>query len=167
MLKLGFITITGCSFWNIFIPPRGGLGPKGCVGHTLMMVTKQFLQLFHYQSFFLQIGPKFVICSWDHWQYHSLRLHFLRFQRIIRLLIHFCSLWRLLLLLEEGGRSSDPPGSSIVFFKYETNSEYMMTFCLMWKDDLLCVYCLINHSAYKEPSNETKCRIDMQASFSC
>ena len=37
MLKLGFLTITGCSFWNIFFPPRGGLGPKGCVGRTLML----------------------------------------------------------------------------------------------------------------------------------
>ena len=36
MLKLGFLSITGCSFWNIFFPPRGGLGPKGCVGRTLM-----------------------------------------------------------------------------------------------------------------------------------
>ena len=37
MLKLGFLSITGCSFWNIFFPPRGGLGPKGCVGRTLMI----------------------------------------------------------------------------------------------------------------------------------
>jgi len=29
----------GCSFWNIFFPPRGGLGPKGCVGRTLMLVA--------------------------------------------------------------------------------------------------------------------------------
>ena len=36
MLKLGFLTITDCSFWNIFFPPRGGLGPKGCVGRTHM-----------------------------------------------------------------------------------------------------------------------------------
>ena len=39
MLKLGFLTITGCSFWNIFFPPRGGLGPKGCVGRMLMILT--------------------------------------------------------------------------------------------------------------------------------
>ena len=37
MLKLSFLTITGCSFWNIFFPPMGGLGPKGCVGHTPMI----------------------------------------------------------------------------------------------------------------------------------
>ena len=36
MLKLGFLTITGCSFWNIFFPTRGGLGPKGSVGLTPM-----------------------------------------------------------------------------------------------------------------------------------
>ena len=41
MLKLGFLSITGCSFWNIFFPPRGGLGPKGCVGRTLMFIWCQ------------------------------------------------------------------------------------------------------------------------------
>ena len=44
MLKLGFLSITGCSFWNIFFPPRGGLGPKGCVGRTLMNLTITKLQ---------------------------------------------------------------------------------------------------------------------------
>ena len=28
MLKLGSITITGCSFWNVFFPPRGGIWSK-------------------------------------------------------------------------------------------------------------------------------------------
>ena len=40
MLKFGFLTITGCSFCNIFFPPRGGLGPKGCVGCTPMELSK-------------------------------------------------------------------------------------------------------------------------------
>ena len=44
MLKLGFLTITGCFFWNIFFPPRvGGLGPKICVGHTKYYRVHLFL----------------------------------------------------------------------------------------------------------------------------
>ena len=45
MLKLGFLTITGCPFWNIFFPPRGGLGSKGCVGHTLMTLSLEVVTL--------------------------------------------------------------------------------------------------------------------------
>ena len=37
MLKFGFLTITGCSFWKVF-PPRGALGQKAvqaiCLGFS-------------------------------------------------------------------------------------------------------------------------------------
>jgi len=71
MLKLGFLTITGCSFWNIFFPPRGGLGPKGCVGRTLMITIFDPKRLFsrrtkgrdsslHLISYFYSVVNRFL-----------------------------------------------------------------------------------------------------------
>ena len=70
MLKLGFLTITGCSFWNIFFPPRGGLGPKGCVGRTLMFESKPILNSSNLTKNFLRLPLKnaFDIANGVQWR---------------------------------------------------------------------------------------------------
>ena len=46
-----------------FFPPRGGLGPKGCVGHTLMVAKetlwlKQIVQLEQMNKFYFNLLDK-------------------------------------------------------------------------------------------------------------